>query len=396
MKKTIAVITVLFLILALMPASSFAEDEIPVISHDPQNLRWPEGADAYYQCKAENDPGHEKFLYEWYIIYENVVYKATGYSMSDPWVSQCDPSKGMGVGGIGNTFFLSGIKSGLDGAEIYCIVKSGDGKYFEESAHAVIMVGYPDMFTPPEISVPHMVTCRQDEYVELYCEARCTSGNVSEKGDNLEYLWYETASGNLFDIIAVDRGAEDSPIFVPDTSVPGWYYYVCGVTDRADDALTNVSYSSVITLVVSDRETVTGIGISRLPDKMEYQDGEKIDLTGLEVSVATNYGYYELDEGDAKKVSPDTAKYTAGGIMTVKVSFDEGDVTFDVAVLKESGTKPSGTDGTDTKPGGTAEPDGKSTPIPWYIFVIGGMALIILILLIILLTRKKKDKQEKK
>ena len=393
MKKTIAIITVILLVLALTAGSSFADD-VPVIGQDPQNLRWPEGGDAYYQCKVENDPGHEKYLYEWYIIYENVIYKATGYSASDPWVSQCDPAKGMGVGGIGNTFYISGVKSGLDGAEIYCIVKTPDYKYFAESAHAVIMVGYPDMFTPPEIIVPHMVTCKQGDYVELYCEAHCTSGNVSEKGDNLYYLWYETPSGRLFDIIAVDRGAEDEPIFVPDTSEAGWYYYVCGVEDRADGVLTNFSYSSVITLVVTDKETVTGIGITQLPNKMEYRDGESIDLTGLEVMVTTNYDYLYLDDSDVKSYSPKSAEYAPGGIVRVTVSFEEGDVAFDVAVLKDQSSSSGG--GTGTKPEGDPGGSSKEDSIPWYIFVIGGMALVIIILLIILLTKKKKDKEKEK
>ena len=393
MKKILAVLISVLLCLSLMPSAGFADD-LPVISNDPQNLRWPEGSDAYYQCKVENDPGHEKFLYQWYIVYNNVIYNASGYSSSDPWLSYCDPSKGMGVGGIGNVFYISGIKSGLNGAEIYCIVKTPDNKYFEESAHAVIMVGDDNMFTPPEISVPHMVKCKQDEYVELFCDARPTSGNVSEKGDNLYYLWYETSNGKLFDIIAVDRGADDEPIFVPDTSVPGWYYYVCGVEDRADDAHTNQSYSSVITLVVTEKESVTGIGISQLPDKMEYRDGEYIDLTGLEVTVTTNYGYSGHNHFDVVSYSPKVAEYVPGGVVTVTVSFDEGDVSFDIAVIKDQS---SGTHGgeTDGKPDGGVNTPEKDSAIPWYVFVIGGMALIIVILLLILLSKKKKKGQDK-
>ena len=393
MKKALSILVCVLLCLWAMPAASFAED-LPVIANDPQNLRWPEGGDAYYQCRVENDPGHEKYIYQWYIIYEGVIYNASGYSPSDPWVSFCDPSKGMGVGGIGNTFYISGIEYGLDGAQIYCIVKTPDNKYFEESAHAVIMVGAPSMFTPPEISVPHMVQCKQGEYVELYCDARPTSGNVSEKGDNLYYMWYQTPSGDLFDIIAVDRGAEDEPTFVPDTSVPGWYYYVCGVEDRSGEELTNQSYSSVITLVVTEKETVTGIGISQLPDKMEYQDGEYIDLTGLEVTVSTNYGYTGHNHFDVVDYSPKIAQYVPGGIVKVTVSFDEGDVSFDVAVLKDSSSGSSGGADAEGKPG---EGDGgseKEGSVPWYVFVIGGMALIIVILVVILLSKKKKKGQE--
>ena len=76
LRKFLSLFTVVVLILApLLSASAFAEaDETPVIEQAPKNLQWPEGSLASYQCVCENDKGHEKFIYEWHIVYEEKDY----------------------------------------------------------------------------------------------------------------------------------------------------------------------------------------------------------------------------------------------------------------------------------------------------------------------------------
>ena len=381
MKKLTAVTAVLLLAAMLIPSPVIAAD-VPVISSQPQNLRWPEGETAYYTVKAEGDPGHEKYVYQWYIIYDGVIYNASSWKASDPWIKYTDPYSGMGVGTVGSSFYISGIKSGLDGAEIYCIVKTPDNSAFEESAHAVIMVGPYTMFTPPEITVPSHVKCRQDEDVELTCEARCTSGNVGNYGDFLNYTWYQSYTGRLQDISAVNRGAETSAAFHPDTSVPGIYYYVCSVEDPGEGTMTNMSYSSVITLEVTEKEKVLSLGITRLPNKMEYRDGEDIDITGLEVTQTTNYGYKDLTWKDATGYTPARAKVTDDGLFTITVSFGDESVSFEAAVLKDKEDVP-------TDP----EPE-KKEGVPAYVYVLGFIGIVIIILLIILIIKLSKGKKQ--
>ena len=123
LKKIIAVLiaaaAVILPLLSVCPLAMAAET--PIIEEAPKNLQWPEGSLASYQCVCENDKGHEKFIYEWHIVFEGKDYKFE--ALNDPWCDYVDKSNS---GTIGNAIFFGDINHGLNGAEVYCVVKSGN------------------------------------------------------------------------------------------------------------------------------------------------------------------------------------------------------------------------------------------------------------------------------
>ena len=82
----------------------------------------------------------------------------------------------------------------------------------------------------------------QFEELVLRCDANTDSGG------ELSYIWYETATGKLEDMFAINRGEETNQSYICDTSEIGTRYYLCSVSD-GEAAV----YSDVITVrVLSD------------------------------------------------------------------------------------------------------------------------------------------------
>ena len=80
------------------------------------------------------------------------------------------------------------------------------------------------------------------ETLDLYC------GASSDTGAELSYIWYETATGKLDDMYAVNRGTETFRTYRCDTTQLGTRYYLCSVSD-GEAAV----YSDIITVrVISD------------------------------------------------------------------------------------------------------------------------------------------------
>lgn len=80
------------------------------------------------------------------------------------------------------------------------------------------------------------------EELILYC------GASSDTGAQLSYIWYETATGKLEDMYAINRGEETFKTYLCDTTQLGTRYYLCSVSDG-----TAAVYSDIITVrVISD------------------------------------------------------------------------------------------------------------------------------------------------
>jgi hypothetical protein len=143
------------------------------------------------------------------------------------------------VNGAFTTFryFFAGIGPELDGAKIYAVITNGHNEITTQKACIRVV---EDAGTPPVIMVSSGMEVYQGEPLELYCEAS------DPVGGTLSYLWYQTSTGELEDIIAVNRGSEDKDTLRVDTSTPGTYYYVCGV----DTSNGGSAYSSVIPVTV--------------------------------------------------------------------------------------------------------------------------------------------------
>ena len=233
MKKRLSVLLVALLLLVLViPAS--AASEPPKITLQPQNYQYPEYSVAMYTVKASGS----NLRAFWYLEYEGKTYSISDvYNGYEPWESYAGETYGPVQDGNTFTWFFGGIEAGLNGAEIWCVVE--DGHYDVVSERAVISVQGDAM--PPEIlEVPASLSVSRGQEAEIRCVAR------SNTDAQLSFQWYETSSGKLWDIRAMD--GEESDYMFCNTQTPGTRYYVCCVTSTDGGR----AYSSVIPVTVAD------------------------------------------------------------------------------------------------------------------------------------------------
>ncbi len=82
------------------------------------------------------------------------------------------------------------------------------------------------------------------DYTETFYTAM-SNGVCDEPG----VTWYQTSTGKLQDIMAVNRGEMTGKVCPVDTSVAGTYYYVIGF-DRGNEYSSHMVYSDIITVIV--------------------------------------------------------------------------------------------------------------------------------------------------
>ncbi len=238
MRRIPTIFLLVFILMLSMATPVFAAGEIE-ITRQPQNSVFPENASAYWTVEATGDD----LVYDWFIVYEGVAYNTvTSFTENHPW-QEGVTGDGYGRNDVGNGFFINGIGSALDGAEIYCVVSNGTDSVTSQSAY--ISVGGEKY--PPQLTVPASVTIEKDEILKLHCAAQAADGDKIGS-----YTWYETASGELKDIVAIgakEGQPEENPILVCDTTQTRTRYYVCYVeTDLGGRA-----YSSVIPVIVTEK-----------------------------------------------------------------------------------------------------------------------------------------------
>ena len=100
---------------------------------------------------------------------------------------------------------------------------------------------------PPEIlSIPTMLTVEQGDEAELRCLAK------APEGSQLTFLWYETDTGKMEDLRAVNRGEETSDTLLCDTATPGTRNYLCMVQSSTGGTV----YSSLVPVTVQEKQAV--------------------------------------------------------------------------------------------------------------------------------------------
>lgn len=242
MKKATAVLIFILILATFALTPSLAAGNI-VITHQPQNGTFPENSAASWSVEAAGD----NLSYHWFIVYKGVTYDTNkSFAEGHPWQDGVVGS-GYGSNDKGNTFFINGIGSVLDGAEIYCIVSNKTGSV--TSARAYISVGGSK--SPPELKVSASVRVEKGKVLKLYCDAKASDGDEVKS-----YLWYETTTGKLKDIVAIGANegySEEDPILVCDTGKAGTRYYVCYVETK----LGGKAYSSVIPVTVVEKAAPT-------------------------------------------------------------------------------------------------------------------------------------------
>ena len=189
MKKATAVLMFILILATFALTPSLAAGNI-VITRQPQNGTFPENSVASWSVEAAGD----NLSYHWFIVYKGVTYDTNkSFAEGHPWQDGVLGS-GYGSNDKGNTFFINGIGSALDGAEIYCIVSNKTGSV--TSTRAYISVGGSK--SPPELKVSASVRVEKGKVLKLYCDAKASDGDEVKS-----YLWYETTTGKLKDIVAI-------------------------------------------------------------------------------------------------------------------------------------------------------------------------------------------------
>ena len=302
------IILTLFTLATLFGLSltAFAVSE-PEILREPQNLTWPANSVAGYSVEAYG----ENLSYQWYIVYEGKTYDTSKLSEGrQPWVDFV--TEGAGPGQSGSEFYFTGILSGLNGAEIYCEVSNSYGKV--KTSPAIISVGGSAM--PPAISVVSRITVNKGESADIYCTAS------DAKGGELEYLWYETATGKLQDIAAVNRGAETADTLHCETDRVGTRYYVCMVTTPDG----GVGYSSVVPVTVTEESAAH-----------THQFGEWM-ITTSPTCTEPGIQARECDCGvtERAEVPPTGHRWDEGTVTKEPTENTDGEKTFICTICKET------------------------------------------------------------
>lgn len=396
MKKRILALLLCVLLLSV-PVMPSAASDAPVITLQPQSYHYPQYSVAVYTVKATG----QNLTATWYIKYQGVTYNLSDNTNGmEPWEGFAGENYGPMEDGP-NTFswFFGGIEEGLNGAEIWCVLE--DGHYDVESAHAIITVQGSAL--PPEIlQLPTSLTVKRGETAQLRCVAK--SNNASQ----LVFQWYETATGRLMDIQAMD-GEEADYIFLNTQNV-GTRYYVCLV--RASDG--GMAYSSVVPVTVID-STPAGeppvLLTKTLPQatvgedygfileadrhdaefSVSYNPGGANDFekTGLSLTVEgmligkpTKAGTYTFT------VCVSNAYGEGYGVLSLKVeeisAEDPTQVTTEPQGIEAATTEPMGTEEVPTEPVPTEgkppvqtqKPSDSTDSFPWWGYLLIGLAAV--------------------
>lgn len=239
MKKLLSVLVCLLLI-GCLTVPALAAPEGPQITMQPQNCHYPEYSVAIYTVKATGTNLHAT----WYLEYEGKTYNISdNQNAFEPWEAYAGETYGpMEEGPTNFSWFFGGIESGLSGAQIWCVIE--DGHNDVTSARAVITVQGAQM--PPEIlQIPASVSASRTGEAEIRCVAK--SGSDAQ----LMFQWYETTTGKLQDMRAID--GEDSDFLICNTEKTGTRYYVCCVSDTKG----GMAYSSVVPVTVTDGDSAS-------------------------------------------------------------------------------------------------------------------------------------------
>ena len=238
MKRKLISIFLSILLISSLTVVAFAAPEEPEITMHPQSLTYPEYSVAIYTVKVSGTNLHATWYMEW--LGDTYTISGIGGSMQ-PWESYAGESYGARkLDDNTFSFIFEGIESDLDGAYIWCVIE--DGHYDVTSQKARICVGNANM--PPEIiEIPAALTVEQGAEAEIRCVAK------SPDGSQLSFLWYETDTGRMEDMRAVNRGEETGDYMFCDTSNLGTRNYICMV----ETANGGVAYSSFVPVTVTEK-----------------------------------------------------------------------------------------------------------------------------------------------
>lgn len=277
MKKRIGFILCLLLLYSLLiPVSASVE---PEITQQPQSTTFKEFGVASYSVTVKG-----KYLKcRWYMRFNGDIYDLCdlGNGMN-PWEHYAGSSYGPYSNTEGEyttfTYYFNGIDSELDGCYLYAEIEDGHFSITSEKAYIRVTP-----YEEPEIviNVPSSIEVYQGDILDLYCSATASDGS------SLDYLWYSCSTGNIENIIAVNRGSEDQDTLRVDTGYVGTQYYTCYVSTSSYGA-----YSDMIRVTVLEKKVDSDppeITTKYLPDATVGENYYvKLNCTNADVE----YGIY--------------------------------------------------------------------------------------------------------
>lgn len=177
----------------------------------------------------------------------------------------------------------------------------------------------------PTVSIKGNTSVRTGERAVLEAEV--------SNAFNVSFQWY-VGYGNYWAKIDDETGR--SIRYSPDTNRAGTWTYYCEITSSGYGDSITVN-SDPVTFTVADRVVVTPtptptprvsrIEVAKLPNKIDYNDGEAVDATGLQIRV-----YYVdnsskvIDSGFV--VSTQTVSYNNTGLADVNVYYRANQNTY--------------------------------------------------------------------
>lgn len=235
--KKMLISCLVILLVGVSALGVVAAPEPPEITLQPQSPNYPEYSVAIYTVKASGTNLSAVWYMEW--LGQTYVISQTD---ADPQAWEGFAGASYGARQLDdNTFayIFEGIQYDLDGAYIWCVIE--DGHYDVTSQKVRVSVGNPN--TPPQIlDIPSQVSVAQGQEAEIRCVA------TAPENTQLSFLWYETTTGRMEDMFAVNRGTEDSDFMFCDTSRLGTRYYLC----KVDTSEGGIAYSSIVAVTVTE------------------------------------------------------------------------------------------------------------------------------------------------
>ena len=173
----------------------------PIITQQPQNPTFGKYGTATYSVTVYGD----NLQCNWYLHFNGVDYNiSSAGDGTQPWEAYAGDSYGpeQTVDGEATVFRYNfyGIGEELSGCYIYAVIEDGHFEVISDKAYINVVEGAD---RPPNTIVPTGIEACKGDIVDIYCSAFAVDGS------ELTYLWYETATGELMDIVAVNRGSED-------------------------------------------------------------------------------------------------------------------------------------------------------------------------------------------
>ena len=156
-------------------------------------------------------------------------------------------------------------------------------------------------------------------------------------GYNLSYQWFTSLGYYDAPIQSADA---TSNRFKPDTSKAGTWKYFCRVTSSgygetitvdSDPVTFTVTERTVVTPTPNVNKTVYKVEVAKLPNKVDYNDGEAVDATGLQLRVRYTDGSYDtITEGFMVRTR--TVNYNNTGLADVTVNYRGYQTSYQVKV----------------------------------------------------------------